>query len=69
MDSQILVKNGEKYKGKYVALNNFMERKIVSFGANLSVVVKNANKKGVKEPVVLFVPHKNITHIYKYTCP
>lgn len=54
----------KKYKGKYVALKSFAENVVVASGKNPSEVMARANKKGVKEPVLVFVPEKPAVHIY-----
>lgn len=63
MRNQILV-SGKKYRGKYVALNSFNSQKVVASGVEPVDVVKKAEEKGVKSPVIVFVPEKKLTHIY-----
>lgn len=61
---RILITDGEKYSGQYVATRSFKDRKVVTYGSNPSKVFNKARKKGVKEPVVFFVPKKGIVQIY-----
>lgn len=60
----VLLKDGARYKGEYVALNNANERKVLCHGENIEEVMNKAIEKGVKEPVMVFVPKKNVTYIY-----
>ena len=64
MRNLALLKDGDKYRGKYVILNNFKERKVVCSSAKLSVALKRAGKEGMDRPVVVFVPKEDIAHIY-----
>jgi hypothetical protein len=50
--------------GKYVALKSFVDKKVVASGNKPSEVAERAGKKGVKNPVIVFVPEKNISHVY-----
>jgi hypothetical protein len=56
--------NQKRYMGKYVALRSFVDKKVVASGKRPSDVAERAGKKGVKNPVIVFVPEKNISHIY-----
>jgi hypothetical protein len=64
MSRNILVKDGDKYGGKYVATKSFKDKKVISFGKNPSKVFEKAKKKGVKDPVIFYVPEKDMVHIY-----
>jgi len=63
MQCQTLVPN-KKYTGKYVALKSFVDNKVVASGQDPSKVIERANKKGVTNPVLVFVPKKATAHIY-----
>lgn len=63
MQSQTLVSN-KKYKGKYVALKSFQENTVVASGKEPVRVIERANKKGVANPVIVFVPLNHMTHVY-----
>ncbi len=54
----------KRYMGKYVALKSFVDKKVVASGKRPSEVAEHAGKKGVKNPVIVFVPEKNISQIY-----
>jgi hypothetical protein len=64
MAPQALVKNSKKYGGQYVATRSFTDRNVVTSGPDLVAVHKEAVKKGIKEPVVFYVPKKGAVHIY-----
>ena len=63
MDS-VLLKDGDKYGGQYVATKSFEDRKVVSHGSDPIKVFNEARKKGAKEPVVFYVPKKGMVQIY-----
>jgi len=60
----VLLKDGEKYGGQYVATKSFKDRKVVSHGSDPSRVLNEAKGKGIKEPVVFYVPKKGMVQIY-----
>ncbi len=64
MELNILVNNGEKYGGKYVALQSYTNKDAISFGTNPVEVYEEAKKKGVTDPVLFYVPEKDSIHIY-----
>jgi len=55
---------GDKYRGKYVAVESLVSNKVVAAGKSPSVVYQLAIKRGYDEPVMFFVPKKNIACIY-----
>lgn len=63
MSTQVLVTD-RRYEGKYVAMASFASRKVIASGDNPASVVERAQKKGVTSPVLVFIPKKNVTHIY-----
>jgi hypothetical protein len=56
-------KDSEKYAGQYVATRTFLDKKVIVSGKNLLEVHSKA-KRITKEPVVFFVPQKNMINIY-----
>ncbi len=64
MSRNILVKDGDKYSGQYVATKSFKDNKVISFGKDPSKVLEDARKKGAKDPVIFYVPEKDMIHIY-----
>ena len=64
MPDLILLKDSEKYGGRFVALRSFQNKKVVSSGTDPAEVCAKARKKGVKDPVIFYVPKKGMVHIY-----
>ncbi len=64
MPARMLVKDGRKYSGKYVATKSFKDKKILCAGTNPVKVVQEAKRLGAKDPVLIFVPKEGIVHIY-----
>ena len=52
-----------KYEGKYVAFEA-SGKGIIASGKNPGTVVKKARNKGIKTPVIVFVPEKGVTCVY-----
>jgi len=61
--NNVLVRD-EKYNGRYVALKDFDDSTIVSDGNDPKEAFENAVKKGVLEPVILYIPVKGMVQIY-----
>ena len=59
---KILV-NTDEFNGCYVAIKSFDDNTIVG-GDNPEKALREAEMKGFKDPVLLYVPEKNIVHIY-----
>ena len=64
MPANTLVKNGSKYHGKYVATRSFKDRTVVSSGTNATTVYAEAKSKGVRNPVLVYVPKKGMVHLF-----
>jgi hypothetical protein len=64
MPSNVLVKDGNKYGGKYVATKSFGDKKVISSGKDIKKVYDNAKKKGIEDPVVFYIPKKDVVQIY-----
>jgi hypothetical protein len=63
MSKQILITE-EGYEGKYVAMRSMSDRTIIASGSNPDAVMKQANKQGVTDPVIFFVPNHDITLVF-----
>lgn len=55
----------EEFNGRYVALKNFDDNTIVGAGDDPDMALKDAAANGCKNPVLLFIPEKDIVHIYR----
>lgn len=53
-----------RYAGKYVALRDFNNRRIAASDKDPLRAMKKAEEKGVKNPLVVFVPKPGTTYIY-----
>jgi len=59
----ILVKD-EKYSGRFIALKDFIDPTVIVDGKTPKEVLEKAISKGYKNPVILFVPIKDMVQIY-----
>lgn len=59
-----IVKDSKKYAGKYVAIETFWSTEVICSGKSAITVKRTAERKGVEEPVVFFVPVSSMAHIY-----
>lgn len=64
MQTTVLLKDGSKYGGKYVATRSFSNNEVLSSGSDPAKVLDRAKKKGARNPVIFFVPKKGMVHIY-----
>ena len=49
-----LVKDNEKYEGKYVATESFKNEMTISLGRDSMEVFREAKEKGIDEPAISF---------------
>jgi len=61
--AQVLLKDA-KYEGRYVAIRDFDNAVVIADGKSPDEVYAKATKKGVRNPVVFYVPIKGMVHIY-----
>ena len=54
----------KKYSGQYVAVKSFEDDTVISSGDHVQEVYKKAAKKGYEDPVIVYVPKKDIIQIY-----
>ena len=64
VEANILLNDGSKYGGKYVALRSFLEKDVISSGNNAAEVYHDAKKQGADDPVLFYVPEQGAIHIY-----
>lgn len=60
---KILV-NSDKYYGQYVAMKSLNDNTIVGAGDTPEEALNEARKKGIQDPFLLYVPDKDVVHIY-----
>ncbi len=54
----------KKYNGRYVAVRDFKDNTVISDGKNPQEAYEKAIQKGFSDPVILFVPVKDMVQIY-----
>jgi hypothetical protein len=64
MEVNILLNDGERYGGKYVALRSFSEKDVISSGSDPREVSAEAKRSGAEDPVLFYVPERGMVHIY-----
>lgn len=60
---QVLLKE-KKYAGQYVVIKNYDDPVVISHGDDPQKSYDEAVNKGFLEPVILFVPSKEMVQIY-----
>lgn len=63
MNVQTLVAS-KKYRGKYVALKSFRDKKVIASGKEPNAVMERASKKGMFASVIVFIPKDDAAHVY-----
>jgi hypothetical protein len=56
--------SGTQYNGKYVAMKDFSDHTVVGSGATPQEAFDSAEANGCKDPVLTFVPSKDMVQIY-----
>jgi len=56
--------NTNQYDGRYVALKSFEDHTVMGAGDEPEVAMQEARAKGCKDPVLLYIPEKDLVHIY-----
>jgi hypothetical protein len=64
MPAKVLVKDGRKYGGKYVATRSFKSKKVLCAGTDPVKVIREAKEMGARDPVLIFVSKEGMVHIY-----
>jgi len=60
---RILVATDE-FNGRYVAMKSVDDNTVVGFGDDPEKALRDAEAKGFKDPVLLYIPEKDLVHIY-----
>ena len=61
--TQVLIKNND-LAGKYVAFKSFEDSTVIGSGDSPKEAYDEAQREGYKEPVITFVPVKDMAQIY-----
>jgi hypothetical protein len=67
MDTENVLVKTDKYNGRYVAMKGFDDNTIVGVGDDPQEALKDAEEKGYKDAVLLYIPESNMVHIYAGT--
>ena len=57
----------DEFNGRYVAMKSFEDNTIVGVGNDPAQALKDAEVKGFWNPVLLYIPEKDIVHIYQFS--
>jgi hypothetical protein len=60
---QVLIKNND-LAGKYVALKSFEDATVIGSGDSPKEAYDEAQREGHKEPVITYIPVKDMVQIY-----
>ncbi len=60
---QVLI-NDNKHSGRYVAIEDFGSKEVITDGESPNDVYLEAVDKGYENPVIFFVPLKDMVQIY-----
>ena len=64
---QVLIKEG-KYCGKYIAIKDLKQPVVIASGKDPKEVYEEAIKNNCSDPVIVFVPLKDMVQIYGRSC-
>ena len=56
--------NTDEYNGRYVAMKSFDDHTVVGVGDDPETAMKEAISKGYINPVLVYIPEKEVVHIY-----
>lgn len=54
----------DKFNGRYVAMKSFEDHTVVGVGDDPDAALQDARTHGHENPVLLYIPEKEIVHIY-----
>jgi len=54
----------EKYGGQYIAKRSWRSKSIIAHSQNMDHVIKRAEEQGIMEPIIMFVPKRDMACIY-----
>jgi hypothetical protein len=54
----------DEFNGRYVAMKSVDDNTIVGVGEDPEKALREAEEKGFKNPVLLYIPEKDLVHIY-----
>ena len=54
----------DEFNGRYVAMKSVDDNTIVRVGDDPEIALNDAEAKGFKDPVLLYIPERDLVHIY-----
>ena len=60
---KILV-TADEFNGRYVAMKSVDDNTIVGVGDDPENALREAEEKGFRNPILLYIPEKDLVHIY-----
>jgi hypothetical protein len=54
----------DEFNSRYVAMKSVDDNRVVGVGDDAEKALKDAEVKGFKEPVLLYIPGRDFLHIY-----
>jgi len=54
----------EEFNGRYVAMKSVDDNTIVGVGDDPEIALREAEEKGFRNAILLYVPEKDLVHIY-----
>lgn len=64
MANTALVNSAARYGGQYVTVKSFASKTVVTHGKKAKDVFARAKKKGIEEPVLIYIPKKKMVQLY-----
>ena len=62
--SILLLENADEYAGNYVAMKSYHDKRVIAHGKDPQVVLNTAKEKGVKSPVIFYIPEPGSKGVY-----
>jgi len=54
----------EEFNGRYVAMKSVDDNTIVGVGDDPEIALRQAEEKGFRNAILLYIPEKDLVHIY-----
>jgi hypothetical protein len=54
----------KKYGGQYVTVKYYASKTVITHGKKPADVFNRAKKKGIEEPILLYIPKPGMVHLY-----
>lgn len=61
---EIILVTTDEFNGRYVAMKSVDDNTIVGVGDDPEKALREAEEKGFKNPILLYIAEKDLVHIY-----